>query len=100
VHDHVTFQTRSFNATDVRPNFINPCCFGEDVAAWLSDRVSGDSVSCGAAFQEDWGWTLPVRVGRARFFINIGLAGESSEVPTWLAWVEWRPGPAVPKSPS
>ena len=36
------------------------------------------------------GWSVPVEVGRSKFFINIGLMDEPSEAPTWLVWVESR----------
>lgn len=30
MRSHVTFMTRRFNQTEVKPHFINECCFGED----------------------------------------------------------------------
>ncbi len=88
--DHVHFQTRMFNTTEVRAHFINPRCFGEDLALWLAERLSDQSVVCASPFQEDWGWRLPVEVGASKFFINIGLMDEPSAAPIWLAWVESR----------
>jgi len=33
--DSLTVETELFEHRDVKPHFINPCCFGEDFAAWL-----------------------------------------------------------------
>ena len=60
------------------------------MAAWLAARLGNEHVSCGDPFQEDWGWTLPVQVEGAKFFVNIGLTEEETEVPMWLAWIESR----------
>jgi hypothetical protein len=35
MRSHVTFTTRRFNQTEVKPHFINDCCFGEGCLAWL-----------------------------------------------------------------
>ena len=88
--NQVHFQTQLFNSTEVKPDFINPRCFGEDLADWLAARLGSEHVSCEAPFQEDWGWTLPVQVEGAKFFVNIGLTDEETEVPKWLASVEPR----------
>jgi hypothetical protein len=44
-------------------HFINPCCFGEDLAAWLRSRLAEKNVHAGTPYQEDWGWELPVTLG-------------------------------------
>ncbi len=31
-------QTGCFSSTEVQEHFINPCCFGEDFAAWLMPK--------------------------------------------------------------
>jgi hypothetical protein len=31
----VTFESTAFNMATPRDYFINPCCFGDDVAVWL-----------------------------------------------------------------
>jgi hypothetical protein len=37
--ESLTVETGVFNHTDVKPDFINPCCFGEDFAAWLRQQI-------------------------------------------------------------
>lgn len=59
--DSLTVETELFEHRDVKPHFINPCCFGEDFAAWLRDRLSGlvtTGFEIGALIQEDYGWGL------------------------------------------
>jgi hypothetical protein len=36
---HLLFRTNRFNLSKVGEHFINPCCFGEDLAAWLGGRL-------------------------------------------------------------
>jgi hypothetical protein len=31
----VTFESTAFNMAEPKEYFINPCCFGDDVAEWL-----------------------------------------------------------------
>ena len=38
------FESRAFNHTEPRDHYINPCCFGDDLARWLMDEGI-DSVS-------------------------------------------------------
>ncbi len=36
----VTVETELFERREVRPHFINPCCFGEDFAGWLIGAIA------------------------------------------------------------
>jgi hypothetical protein len=36
--DGITVETDVFEHRQVKPHFINPCCFGEDFAAWFENR--------------------------------------------------------------
>jgi hypothetical protein len=39
--DRITVETEMFEHRDVKPHFINnPCCFGEDFAAWLKEHIA------------------------------------------------------------
>ena len=38
--DRITVETDLFEHREVKPHFINPCCFGEDFAAWLKQELS------------------------------------------------------------
>jgi hypothetical protein len=70
-HD-LLFDTARFNLSRVAAHFINPCCFGEGVAAWLRDRLVERGVEAGAPFQEDWGWGLGATHAGAAYFVGVG----------------------------
>jgi len=36
----ITVETDLFEHREVKPHFINPCCFGEDFAAWLKRELA------------------------------------------------------------
>ena len=40
------FESNRFNLSEVKSHFINPICFGEDVAAWLRSRLIDGSSVC------------------------------------------------------
>ena len=50
----VLFTTGRFNATVVGEHFINDCCFGEDLAAWLRGELAKSGIECEEPGQEDW----------------------------------------------
>lgn len=50
------FRARLFENREPKPHFINPNCFGEDLAAWLLERLKASPLSFSAPIQEDYGW--------------------------------------------
>jgi hypothetical protein len=91
VRTHVTFKTPRFNQTEVKPHFINDCCFGEDCAAWLVESLQAAGwVEIEPAWQEDWGWQTGGKRGGRKFLISVGLIPEDS--PEWLVVVEEHTG--------
>jgi len=38
--DPVTIETDLFEHREVKPHFVNPCCFVEDFALWLKQELS------------------------------------------------------------
>jgi hypothetical protein len=87
---HVTFHSNAFNRTEQKENFINPSCFGEDLARWVIPRFTDthlkvDPEPC----QEDWGWEVFVTCDGKGFFIGIGPYELDSEL-GWLCFVESR----------
>jgi hypothetical protein len=89
VRSHVTFTTRRFNQTEVKPHFINDCSFGEDCLAWLITELRARGWSdLAEAWQEDWGWqTGGIRDGR-RYLLSVGLIPEDE--PEWLVHITER----------
>ncbi len=68
----ILFETSRFNVSEVREHFINPCCFGEDLAEWLREQLSEKGVPVGAPYQEDWGWEMRARQGSQGYFLGVG----------------------------
>ena len=67
--------------------FINPGCFGDDVAMWLIDELrKQDLATDEKPSQEDFGWYLNFEVAGTAHTLVIGHrpAGET-EAGTWIA---------------
>jgi hypothetical protein len=71
------FKTGRFNLTVMKDHFINPCCFGEDLAAWLRDKLVAKGVKSSSPGQEDWGWYLKVNYLRDSYFL--GMSGNAHQ---------------------
>jgi len=85
---YVTFLSDAFNQTEIKKNFINPCCFGEDLADWLVRRLGDtDLTAAPKPCQEDWGWEVFVTCGNKRFFIGTGQYKLGNQF-GWLCFVE------------
>lgn len=82
--------TTLFNATDVRDYFINDCCFGDDCAAWLIDRLKAqrDLKVNAEPIQEDWGWCFGATVGQRSFLIGVGLYEDDDVSNRWLVFID------------
>lgn len=78
-HD-LLFETNRFNLSEVKEHFINPCCFGEDVAAWLRGRLLEKGIEMSEPDQEDWGWYISGSHKENDYFVGVGgNADEGSE---------------------
>lgn len=66
------FETARFNLSAVGAHFINPCCFGEDAAAWLRARLGERGIDAGEPCQEDWGWALGAAHAGERYVLGVG----------------------------
>jgi hypothetical protein len=76
-----TVQTDLFEHREIKPNFINNCCFGEDFAAWLRQRLSDLSgFEFSDPIQEDYGWGLWARHGNEKFWIALSYVGTGPSV--------------------
>src|SRR5262249_56092808 len=72
-------RTSRFNLSKVGDHFINPCCFGEDFAAWLRERLAERGIQADPPGQEDWGWYLGLSHAGGRYLLGVsGTADESS----------------------
>jgi hypothetical protein len=90
----VTFESTAFNVTEPKAYFINPSCFGDDVAKWLIGELRKQGVKTDEnPRQEDFGWYLNFEVTGAEHIFVIGhRATGKSESGTWIGWLERRRG--------
>jgi hypothetical protein len=52
----IAVETDLFEHREVKPHFINPCCFGEDFAKWLKGKLSLlQAFDLSEVIQEDYG---------------------------------------------
>src|ERR1700690_563840 len=83
----IVFKSDRFNLSKVRARFINPCCFGEDLAAWLRQKLIERQVEARESYQEDWGGELPAGInGQSYYLCMSGNAEESNAKPDEGEW--------------
>ena len=78
MHDKIAIETDLFEHRNVKPHFINPCCFGEDFALWLKRELAPltkDGFSFSEPIQEDYGWGFWAREGESSFWIAVSCIG-------------------------
>jgi len=95
--DRITVQTDLFEHREVKPHFINSCCFGGDFAAWLKQELSRFpelGLELSQPIQEDYGWGLWASHGKARFWIAVSYVGDGPQEPPaqWVISVTSDPG--------
>src|SRR6266566_5448778 len=83
-----SFKTNRFNLSKVGEHFINPCCFGEDLAAWLRIKLVDKKIEVFEPYQEDWGWELPVKHGSDSYYLC--MSGNADGSSTSKDEGEWR----------
>jgi len=84
----ILFETSRFNLSRVGPHFINPCCFGEDVAGWLRERLRSEGWEVTEPDQEDWGWYVEASRDGASY--TLGLGGIPNDEDGGSDEGEWR----------
>lgn len=93
----ITVETDLFEHRQVKPHFINPCCFGEDFAAWLKEQLSllaNSGFSFSEIIQEDYGWGFWVRRRKDPFWVALSYVGSGPQEPPaeWVISVKYDPG--------
>jgi len=90
----VTFESTAFNMTKPRDYFINPCCFGDDVARWIIGQLRNQGIRTDEkAGQEDFGWYLNfVAAGIDHTFVIGHRPTGETEAGTWIGWLERKGG--------
>jgi len=97
VNESIFIETDLFEHREVKPHFINPCCFGEDFAAWLKQELSRFPelrVDLSNPIQEDYGWGLWATRGKDRVWIAISYVGDGPQEapPQSVVSVTYDPG--------
>jgi hypothetical protein len=86
---HVLFRTKRFNLSTTKEHFINPDCFGEDLAVWLKQKFIARGMDVSQLGQEDWGWYLKVKCNKESYFLAMnGIPIETDKNQTDFG--EWR----------
>lgn len=78
----IAIETELFEHREVKPHFINPCCFGEDFAAWLMEHLSpmvSPAFSFSEIIQEDYGWGFWVRHRKDAFWVGLSFVGDGPQ---------------------
>ena len=93
----IAVETDLFEHREVKPHFINPCCFGEDFAAWLKKEIAtleGRGFSFSEIIQEDYGWGFLAWRGGDRFWVALSYVRDGpQEAPAqWIISVNYDPG--------
>jgi hypothetical protein len=93
----IMVETDLFEHREVKPHFINPCCFGEDFAAWLKRELSQSSdlgIELSEPVQEDYGWGFWATRDKERFWVALSYVGDGpQEAPAqWIISVAHDPG--------
>jgi hypothetical protein len=88
------FQSAAFNTSQRRDYFINPYCFGDDLARWLIERLRSRGVqSESEPDQEDFGWYFTFRVGATHYDLVIGFRAKHEEqLGDWMCTLERKAG--------
>ena len=95
--DDISLTTDLFEHREVKPHFINPCCFGEDFASWLLGELTPLS-EAGFEFsepiQEDYGWGLWCWRGKDTFWIALSYCGDgpTDQPAEWTVSIDHDPG--------
>jgi hypothetical protein len=93
----ITVETDQFEHREVKPHLINPCCFGEDFAAWLKEEISplqDSGFSLSEIIQEDYGWGFWAWRGKDPFWVALSYVGSGpqEEPAQWVISVNYDPG--------
>jgi hypothetical protein len=83
-----SFRSSVFNTSEVRDYFINDCCFGDDLAKWMMERLrhAGFETAEGPR-QEDFGWYFKFKVPAGTHCCILSYQPDEPEG-TWHLWLE------------
>jgi hypothetical protein len=97
MQDRIAIETDIFEHREVKPHFINSCCFGEDFAVWLRGQLAPlreGGFSLSQSIQEDYGWGFWASYEKTPFWIALSYVGDGPQDPPaqWVVTVVYDPG--------
>lgn len=86
----LAFQSGAFNTTTTQEYFINPECYGDDVARWLISKLRANGYTTDEKpGQEDFGWYVRFEAQGVKHDAVIGYRSDSHDGEgEWLCWIE------------
>ena len=83
-----TFKSAAFNTTETRPYFINPECYGDDLAQWMMARLRAAGYkTADEPGQEDFGWYFDFEVPAGTHCVVLGYQPDDPEG-QWILTLE------------
>ena len=82
MRDEITVETDLFEHREVKPHFINACCFGEDFASWLRKNLTpltANGFLFAEPVQEDYGWGFCATHQNGRFWLALSYVGDGPQ---------------------
>jgi hypothetical protein len=88
------FLSDHFNISVPRDHFINPGCFGDDLAAWMIGKLKERGIETSSApGQEDFGWYFTFTINNVQHCVVVGFQPNDIERgDRWIGWIERSPG--------
>ncbi|MUO42182.1 MULTISPECIES: hypothetical protein [Rhizobium/Agrobacterium group] len=68
-HHLFEIETDLFKGTAPRPDALNDLIGGDELAAWLHERLSANEIACGSVHAEDHGWDFEIHSEDRRYRI-------------------------------
>jgi hypothetical protein len=86
----VTFKSRAFNTSMPKPSFVNPECFGDDVAAWLIGQLRARGLETAEQpGAEDFGWYVRFTQNDTPYCAVVGYRPDHGpDGGDWVVWLE------------
>ena len=90
----VTFRATGFEHKTPGPHFINPTCFGEDVAVSLRPALAAAGLEPSEPIQEDYGWGVWTCSGGDPYWVAISVFDDDDKADEaeWGIGISYDPG--------
>jgi hypothetical protein len=96
----IELETGVFNFKEIKENFINDVCFGEDFAMWLRNSLVDEKLDfeLSELIQEDYGWGFWAEKNKDSFWIAVGCEGATKvDTAFWHVFISYDPALSITK---